>query len=244
MRLEIGQSEFEQYLSLIGDGISGLENWERQIKAELGPSKPDALVILNANPFTTGQLYLAQIASRRCTRLLVLVIQGKPESGGKGNHENTGIVFPFPERLKMAEEGLEGIPNATVLPSGPYIISRDDYPQGYLKKDYGAAQAHGILDSMVLAHVCESLGIRTVFAGDEPRDELSEIHLNSMRLQFQGSAICLKVAERKRIGDRYISSSLARLAMAEKNRDGLSSLVPEKTLEFILSGSSLRGLCS
>ena len=48
------------------------------------------------------------------------------------------------------------------------------------------------------------------FAGDEPRDEMSEIHLNTLRQMCAQSNIVLKVAERKRIGDKYISSSLVR----------------------------------
>ena len=91
---------------------------------------------------------------------------------------------------------------------------------------------------MAFCHVCNSLGIRSAFAGDEPRDELSEIHLNALRIQCRENSIALKVAERKRIGERYISSALARQAIADNKKDELKELVPESILEYLLTLSS------
>ncbi len=201
-------------------------------------------MVFNANPFTTGHRYLAEIAARRSKGLLVLVIQGRPESGGKGNHENTGIEFSFKDRMEMTTMALSDMDDVIVLPSGPYIISRDDFPKGYLSETMGAAPAHAALDSMVFCHVCRSLGISSAFAGDEPRDELSEIHLNALRQECAGNSIMLKVAERKRLGDRYISSSLVRQALEDKKMDEVRSLVPENIFEYLVSASYLKAPCS
>lgn len=229
----IGQEQFFSYLNLIGDGIDGLKAWEEETKKALEGKHVDAITIFNANPLTVGHRYLAELASKRCSNLLVLVIQGRPESGSKGNHESTGLEFPFETRLAMTEAALDDIPNITVLPSGPYIISRIDYPTGFLSETIGPAPAHAELDSMVFCHVCESLGIKLAFFGDEPRDELSEIHLNALRQACAQNLITLKVAERKRIGERYISSALARQAIADKKRDELEDLIPQKVLSLL-----------
>ena len=69
------------------------------------------------------------------------------------------------------------------------------------------------------------------FAGDEPRDELSEIHLNALREKCRKTGIVLKVAERKRDGERYISSSLAREAISKGRKDELKRLVPESVMQ-------------
>jgi len=135
--------------------------------------------------------------------------------------------------MQMVKEGLSDIANVIVLPSGPYLISRSDFPEGFLSKELGPAPAHAVLDSMVFCHVCNALGIKTAFAGDEPRDELSEIHLNALRQECRKNNINLKVAERKRIGERYITSSLARQAIADKDADELKEVVPETTLSFL-----------
>ena len=243
VQIDIGQRQFEEYLTLIADGLDGLKKWEAMVKKSIEGRGINCCTFINANPFTVGQRYLAVLASRRSRGLLVLVIQGRPDSGGKGNHESTGIELPFDMRLQMAKEGLSDLDNTVVLPSGPYIISRSDFPKGFLAKSLGPASAHAVLNSMVFCHVCRSLGIDMAIFGDEPRDELSEIHLNAMRQTCAENSISLKVAERKRIGEKYITSSLARQAIVDKNEDELRILVP-KNVYLTLSGSSLKGLCS
>ena len=233
MGFDITSQHFNQYLDLIGDGLSGLVGWEQDQKKIIGSCEGLSCVVLNANPFTTGQRYLVQLAASRSAKVLVFVIQNRPEAGAKGNHENTGIEFSFKDRMQMVKEGLSDIANVIVLPSGPYLISRSDFPEGFLSKDLGPAPAHAVLDSMVFCHVCNALGIKTAFAGDEPRDELSEIHLNALRQECRKNNINLKVAERKRIGERYITASLARQAIADKDADELKEVVSETTLSFL-----------
>ena len=227
------EGTFEEYLGLIGGATDSLELWERQLASETDTPEDTSLVIINANPFTAGHRYLAEIASRRSSRVLVMVIQGKPESGGKGNHENTGIVFPFKERLEMTRRCLSDLINVTVIPSGPYVISRDDFPEGFLSNVMGRVPAHAVLDSMVICHICRALGIRKVFAGDEPRDEMSEIHLNALRSACADAGIMLRVAERKRLGEKYISSSLVRQDIADGKTDEVRLLVPEEVLKYL-----------
>lgn len=226
MRGTVTENEFHEYLGLIGDGEKGLTMWEKQLSDTFNLPEGTSLVVLNANPFTTGHHYLVSIARRRSAHVLVLVIRGKPESGGKGNHENTGIVFPSDERLAMTKEGLSDLDGVTVLPSGPYIISRDDYPNDFLSEEMGRVPAHAALDSMVICHVCKALGINSIYAGDEPRDEMSEIHLNALRAACASSGLKLRVAERKRLGEKYISSSMVRQDIAGGNMEEAVLLSP------------------
>jgi len=226
MRGTVTEKEFHDYLHLIGDGEEALELWEKQLSENIAIPEGTSLVVLNANPFTTGHRYLVSLARKRSGHVLVLVIQGKPESGGKGNHENTGIVFPFTERLEMTRNGLDDLDGVTVLPSGPYIISRDDFPKHFLSEEMGRIPAHAALDSMVICHVCNALGIKSIFAGDEPRDEMSEIHLNALRAACASSGIQLRVAERKRLGEKYISSSMVRQDIADGYMDEVVLLAP------------------
>ena len=228
------ETEFERYLELIGDGLAGLAAWETDVRVATNEKAgARACVVINANPFTNGHRYLVEVAAQRCEELLVFVTQGRPESGGQGNHENTGIVFSFQDRKEMTIKGLEGLKNVKILPSGPYLISRDDFPAGFLSERMGTVSAHAILDSMVFCHVCKSIGATLAFAGDEPRDELSEIHLNALRRQCLEERIVLRVVERKRLGEKYISSALVRQAMQDKDWEMVKSLVPKGVLEIM-----------
>lgn len=237
MQKAIEKTDFYEYLKRIGNGCEGLRDWETQIAAQItgktSDSKTLSVLVLNANPFTTGHRYLVEIAAKRSGYVVVFVIQGKTESGGKGNHENTGIEFPFQDRLELTQKALSDLPNVIVLPSGPYLISRDDFPSDFLTDRLGNASAHAILDSMVFCDVCKALGAKAAFAGDEPRDELSEIHLNALRQECADSKIVLRVAERKRLGDKYISGSLVRQNLADGNMDEVKLLVPDVVFDYL-----------
>ena len=234
----IDEKIYCEYLSLIADGKTGLESWERNLKDELGDCSESSAVVFNSNPLTIGGRYLAEIASRRSKRVLVFVIQGKTDSGSHGNHEDQVIEFPFETRFAMTQKALADLKNVLVLPSGPYLIGRDDFPAGYLSGSLGAAHAHGFLDGMVFCHICNALGIRSAYAGDEPRDEMSEIHLNTLRQICAQSGIVLKVAERKRIGDKYISSSMVRKALAAGDMETVGNLVPADVLPYLTGHSA------
>ena len=233
----VEEKDFLGYLDRLGGGLAGLQTWEEEIKSSIDIPTNTSILIFNANPLTIGHRYLAEIAAKRSSRVLVFVIQGKTESGGKGNHEDTGLEFPFQDRIRLVREGLSDLQNVIVLPSGPYIVSRDDFPRGFLSESLGPAPAHAALDSKVLCHVCKAMGIGNLFAGDEPRDELSEIHLNALRQECRANGIVLRVAERKRLGDKYISSSLVRDALSKGRKEEVAQLVPPHVLEYLESES-------
>ena len=243
MQFSLNNHTFEEYLYLISEkGSKGFEEWLSDlnyiIKEEFPNANSKACLVINANPFTTGHEYLINLVAKRVQALIVFVIQGHPESGGKGNHENTGIEFSADQRLEMTKQALKNLNNVLVLPSGPYLISRNDYPTHFLKEELSNASAHAILDSMVFCQVCKAIGAKTAFAGDEPRDELSEIHLNALRTQCLENNIILKVAERKRLGDKYISSSMVREALSTNNWDLIKQIVPPTTYDFLCNSSS------
>ena len=102
MAFELTQDIFDRYLGLLGGSARGLSDWEESIRQTLGAADGMSVLVFNANPFTNGHRYIAEIAARRSTRVLVFVIQGKPESGSRGNHENSGIELPFPDRLEQS----------------------------------------------------------------------------------------------------------------------------------------------
>lgn len=233
MQANIGKQELMEYLDRLGGGLDNLSTWEEAVKKNIDIPINCSCLVFNANPFTIGHRYLAEIASKRSSLVLVFVIQGKTESGGKGNHENTGLEFPFEDRIDLVKKGLEDLQNVVVLPSGPFIISRDDYPQGFLSDILGAAPAHAKLDSMVFCHVLKALGIKSAFAGDEPRDELSEIHLNALRQECRDAGITFRIAERKRLGDKYISSSMVREALSKGRKEEVAQLVPPHVLDYL-----------
>lgn len=239
MHITDKDNTFDGYLSLIGNGREGLEGWldatAKEVDAVFSGRTQRSCILINANPFTVGHRYLIEIASGRSQAVVVFVIQGRTESGSRGNHEKTGIEIPFEDRLGLVKQCTQDLGNVLVLPSGQYLISRDDYPASYLKEKLGNVPAHAMLNSLTLCLTARAIGAGTIFAGDEPRDEMSEIHLNALRQRCRENSITIKVAERKRLGDRYISSAMVREALSRGRCDELPLLVPNQVQQYLAS---------
>ncbi len=221
--------------------LASLTSWLEDTKTAVNNTFENtigiACLIFNANPCTLGHRYLIELASKRNKGVVVFVIQGKTSSGSKGNHENTGIEIPFELRLGDVQECAKAFHNVLVLPGGPYIISRDDFPSQWSTEKWstekkGRSHSYAILNAKLLCQVIlPELGIKTFYVGDEPRDEMEEMHLNEIRLQCKNNNINLKVAERKRIRDKYISSSMVREFIACNDWKAIKETVPPHVYE-------------
>lgn len=224
------------YIMSINSKTDTLDHWIEDVRAKIESTfetpEGTSCLIFNANPCTLGHKYLMELASKRNRSVVVFVIQGKTSSGSKGNHENTGLEIPFEVRLKDVEDCARDFHNVLVLPGGPYIISRDDFPSQWSIKEKSKSHSYAILNAKLLCQVIlPELGIKTFYVGDEPRDELEEMHLNELRAQCKICNINLKVAERKRFRDKYISSAMAREAIFCKDWKTVKQIVPVRIYE-------------
>lgn len=224
------------YIASINSKTDTLGHWIEEVRAKIKSTfetpEGTSCLVFNANPCTLGHRYLMELASKRNRGVVVFVIQGKTSSGSKGNHENTGLEIPFDVRLKDVEDCARNFHNVLVLSGGPYIISRDDFPSQWSTKEKSKAHSYAILNAKLLCQVIlPELGIKTFYVGDEPRDELEEMHLNELRTQCKICNINLKVAERKRFRDKYISSAMAREAIFCKDWETVKQIVPELVYE-------------
>ncbi len=237
-----------QYMNAINPKTDVLDTWLSQthsaIEERFGGTQGVSCIIFNANPCTLGHRYLLEIASKRSHGVVVFVIEGKTDSGSLGNHETSNIEIPFKDRLEQTNMCANGLSNVLVLPGGPYIIGRDDFPPQWSTVERSRAHSYAVLNSKLLCQmILPGLGIKSMFAGDEPRDEMSEMHLNALRQQCRDKGIGLRVAERKRLGDRYISSAMVRCAVSDKDWDTVRAAVQPFVYEY-LSGSCRGGLRS
>ena len=90
--------------------------------------------VMNCNPFTKGHRFLIETAAKECDRLYVFVLsEDKSE-------------FSAADRMNMVKLGTADLPNVTVLPTGPYLISAATFPTYFLKNRDGAEQVQCLLD--------------------------------------------------------------------------------------------------
>ena len=211
-----------------------LEDTKTQLENHFDNLENLGALVFNANPYTLGHDYLLSLASKRCSAVVVFVIEGKPDSGCRGNHESAEIELPFEDRLSLVQKGAKKYENVLVLPAGPFLIGRNSFPKDWSTEEKGRAHLYAQLDAQLFfQEIAPSLGIKTRFVGDEPRDEMSEMHLNALRQESKIAKIPLKVAERKRLGDKYISSSLVREALFQGDLETVKNAVPSFVYEYL-----------
>ncbi|MBR6825106.1 MAG: [Oscillospiraceae bacterium] len=125
--------------------------------------------VMNCNPFTLGHRYLIETAASRCDHLYIFLLSEDKSQ------------FSAHDRMEMAKRGTADLPNVTVLPTGPYLISSATFPT-YFLKDRDKAAAHCELDIAVFAkHFIPYFGITCRFVGTEPLSPLTEQYNRALK---------------------------------------------------------------
>jgi [citrate (pro-3S)-lyase] ligase len=191
----------------------------------LAAEKPGnaACIVMNANPFSLGHLYLARKAAEENPWLHVLVV------------EEDASAFPFADRLELARRGLAGIPNAGVSAGGKYVISRLTFPT-YFLKDEKTEDAYADMDLLLFGkYIAPALKVSRRYVGDEPYCKVTDAYNARMRAILPEYGVEVITVPRKKWGGGFISASAIRDQIRDGRTERLKSLVPATTHEFLLS---------
>jgi [citrate (pro-3S)-lyase] ligase len=182
-------------------------------------------IVMNCNPFTLGHRYLIEYAASQCDRLFVFAV------------EEDLSFFPFADRIELIREGTADLSNVTVLPSGNFIISRTTFPL-YFEKE--ALQEDVVIDASsdvetFASKIAPALGITVRFAGEEPLDNVTRQYNAQMRRILPQYGVEFAVIPRKELSGEPISASWVRRLLEEGEFDGIKSLVPQTTFDYLQS---------
>jgi [citrate (pro-3S)-lyase] ligase len=171
--------------------------------------------VMNCNPFTLGHRYLVERAAKDCDHLYLFILSEDKS------------LFSAKDRLEMARLGTADLPNVTVLPTGPYLISSATFPS-YFLKDRDKAAAHCDLDIAVFVrHYIPHFGITHRYVGTEPLSPLTEQYNRALREKLPIALIELPRLEQEGLP---ISASRVRSLLPH-----IQHLVPESTYTYILT---------
>lgn len=194
----------------------------RFLDCQAAPAGECAAIVMNADPFTLGHRYLVETAARECGNLLVFVL-----SEEKGR-------FSAAARLELVRRGTADIPNVTVLPTGPYLISSATFPTYFLKDRDSAADVHCMLDVEIFAkHFAPHFSITRRFVGTEPLSALTARYNEILKEQLPKRGIQITELPRLAADGAPISASAVRKALAENRWEDLRALVPPTTFDYL-----------
>jgi len=210
------------------DKVLLMENQRRGILSFLESLCPDksnsdsGAVIMNCNPFTLGHQYLIETAAKECNRLYVFVL-----SEDKSD-------FSADDRLKMVQLGTGHLPNVTVLPTGPYLISSATFPTYFLKEREKAGQIHCQLDIEIFTrYFVPYFHITRRYAGTEPLSPMTNQYNDALKLHLPPKGILFKELPRLEKDGAPISASSVRALIKAGNTQRVRSLVPQTTYDYL-----------
>ncbi len=172
-------------------------------------SENSGAIVMNANPFTKGHLYLIENSAKQVDVLYVFVVE-----------ENKSF-FKFEDRFELVKRGVSHLENVIVLPSGRAIISSITMPE-YFEKETKSEQ---ILDASndiamfgnLIAPACK---IKKRFVGNEPFCYITKQYNEQMEKKLKEYDIELVIVDRVCAEGDIISATKVRNFL--KDRDFIS----------------------
>lgn len=179
-------------------------------------------IVMNCNPFTLGHLYLIEKACTYVDILYIFCVE-----------EDTSI-FKFKERFKLLVENTKHLKNVKILKSGKYILSTLTFRNYFTKENIQNITIDATYDLEIFCqYIAPTLDISVRFAGTEPICKITSQYNRDMKHILPQYKIQFKEIERKKLEENVISATKVRDLIWKKDLEGISKLVPEKTLHFI-----------
>ena len=185
--------------------------------------------VMNCNPFTKGHRYLIETAAAECDHLYIFVLsEDKSE-------------FSATDRMAMVKAGTADLPNVTVLPTGPYLISSATFPTYFLKEREAAEQIHCLLDIEIFCnYFAPKFGITRRYVGTEPLSPMTGQYNDALRLHLPEKGIAFREIPRLERSNTPISASAVRAHLKDGNYEILKQLLPETTYEYLKTHDFLK----
>ena len=211
-----------------------MENKEHGIRdflASLPDGQPQGAVgaaVMNCNPFTKGHRYLIETAAKECTHVYLFVLSEDKSA------------FSAEDRLNMVKLGTADLPNVTVLPTGPYLISSATFPTYFLKDREQAGTVQCMLDIDIFCrYYAPKFGINRRYVGTEPLSPMTEQYNRALLEALPEKGIQVRLVPRLEQDQVPVSASAVRAAMAAGDKEGLHRLVPETTYQYLIKEAML-----
>ncbi len=181
-------------------------------------TKDNGVIVVNANPFTNGHLYLIEQAAKKHEKLLVFVL------------EEDRSTFRFSERFLLVQQGTVHLENVVVIPSTKYMISSLTFPTYFLKEDVDKVTEQALVDAQIFTrYFMPIFNISKRYVGSETDPVTAKY--NFALKQVLGNR--LEEIKRKEIGNQPISASLVRKYLETKEFEKIAPLVPKTTLAYL-----------
>jgi [citrate (pro-3S)-lyase] ligase len=210
---------------LMEDKRGGIRNFLDTLPQAV-PGRKIGAAVMNCNPVTLGHRYLVETAAKECDHVFIFVLSEDQSR------------FSADERMEMVRLGTADLPNVTVLPTGPYLISSATFPTYFLKDRDSAAQVHCKLDIEIFEkYFVPRFGITHRYVGTEPFSPMTAQYNDALKENLHN--VTFVEIPRLETGNTPVSASAVRAAL-DHNED-IRAMVPETTYRYLTQGGKIHG---
>ncbi|WP_314064281.1 [citrate (pro-3S)-lyase] ligase [uncultured Vagococcus sp.] len=211
-------------LVFMEQGGPDFQDYMRELASYKQPTKKNGAIVMNANPFTNGHLYLVTEAAKENETVYVFVVS------------EDRSLFKTATRMALVKEGVKYLSNVVVLPTRDYSVSSATFPSYFLKNrtPRAIARSQALMDAHLFKErIASFLVIGNRYVGEEPFSPVTAIYNEAMAEVFS-TDIQLKILPRQRFGEEIISASLVRRLMKVGDLAYIKQIVPVTTYQEIV----------
>ena len=204
---------------------TGFSDYLKKLKTACSEKSAESIaaLVMNANPFTNGHLYLVEKAAAENDVLHLFMVS-----------EDASLI-PYFVRRKLIMEATSHLPNICYHDSGPYIISNATFPSYFQKDESSVITGHAQLDLTIFKLISEALHINRRYVGEEPTSQVTGIYNKIMAEELPKADIECIIVPRLCFNKTPVSASTVRQAIHDGRIDSIKPLVPETTYRFFTS---------
>ena len=204
---------------------TGFSDYLKKLKTACSEKSAESIaaLVMNANPFTNGHLYLVEKAAAENDVLHLFMVS-----------EDASLI-PYFVRRKLIMEATSHLPNICYHDSGPYIISNATFPSYFQKDESSVITGHAQLDLTIFKLISEALHINRRYVGEEPTSQVTGIYNKIMAEELPKADIECIIVPRLGFNNSPVSASTVRQAIHDGRIDTIKPLVPETTYRFFTS---------
>jgi [citrate (pro-3S)-lyase] ligase len=205
----------------------GIKRYCQQLSALKQDTEAGAIV-MNANPFTRGHLYLVEQALKQVSWLYIFVVS------------EDASLFATKVRYDLVCQGVQHLSRVSVILGSAYLISRATFPTYFLKTAQQIEQAYLAVDLLMFRnYIAPTLNITQRFVGTEPYSVVTCAYNQAMHKWLTSPTastippIAVHELERLAIDGDAVSASRVRKLLAQKDYAAIENLVPPTTWAFL-----------
>lgn len=197
--------------------IASLSKYRRRGISDAGA------VILNCAPYTNGHHYLIECAASIMQYVYVFVA------------EDEKSVFPFSDRLELAQANTKDIKNASVVPGGKFIITKKTI-ETFLNGSDKLNTIYEASDELEIfaKRIAPALRITSFFTAESVNENtITRQYDSAMKIIMKRNGITYKIISRREYEGTPISASWVRNLLREQRFSEIERIVPPATYRYL-----------